>query len=81
MPKSQATFAPMDIDGHRHQPEIERCCACTGIAAPLVFTPHVVPLARGMLADSYAVFEQRAGRGDVRRAYARRTRARRSCGC
>jgi N-acetyl-gamma-glutamyl-phosphate reductase len=44
------------LPGHRHQPEIERVLAAHEALAPLVFTPHVVPLARGMLADCYAVF-------------------------
>ena len=46
------------LDGHRHQPEIERIFAQHAIAAPLTFTPHVVPIARGMLVDAYAVFER-----------------------
>ena len=54
-----ATFARTASSGHRHQPEIERMLRCTGSHAPLVFTPHVVPLARGMLADSYARLRSR----------------------
>ena len=46
------------LAGHRHQPEIERILGRFGAATPLVFTPHVVPLARGMLADSYAVYDE-----------------------
>ena len=46
------------IERHRHQPEIERLLRIEHHRAPLVFTPHVVPLARGMLADSYAVFDR-----------------------
>lgn len=44
------------LGGHRHQPEIERNLHAHGIDAPLVFTPHVVPLARGMLVNAYAFF-------------------------
>lgn len=57
------------IEQHRHQPEIERCLQSFGIKAPLVFTPHVVPLSRGMLADSYAVFDHALDEQAVRRAY------------
>lgn len=57
------------VEQHRHQPEIERRLQSFGIEAPLVFTPHVVPLARGMLADSYAVFDQALDEGAVREAY------------
>lgn len=62
------------VEGHRHQPEIERCLRSVGMNVPLVFTPHVVPIARGMLADSYAVFDrapdERAVRGAFQAVYA-----------
>ncbi len=58
------------IGGHRHQPEIERILRMHGNATPLVFTPHVVPLARGMLADAYAIFDRSLDREAVREAYA-----------
>jgi N-acetyl-gamma-glutamyl-phosphate reductase len=57
------------VEQHRHQPEIERRLRSFGIEAPLVFTPHVVPLARGMLADSYAIFDQTLDEESVRAAY------------
>lgn len=44
------------VEGHRHQPEMERVLLERGITAPLLFTPHVVPLSRGMLVDLYAVY-------------------------
>ena len=55
---------------HRHQPEIERLLRMHGNSTPLVFTPHVVPLARGMLADSYALFDRALDEAALRRAYA-----------
>ncbi len=58
------------IGGHRHQPEIERLLRMHGNSTPLVFTPHVVPLARGMLADSYALFDRALDETALRRAYA-----------
>jgi N-acetyl-gamma-glutamyl-phosphate reductase len=59
------------LEGHRHQPEIERVIARHGLDAPLTFTPHVVPLARGMLADVYAVYDRAPDRAAVQAAYAR----------
>lgn len=59
------------LSGHRHQPEIEQELAALGIAAPLVFTPHVVPLKRGMLADCYAVFAGNPDPVAIAAAYAR----------
>ncbi|HET7815284.1 MAG TPA: N-acetyl-gamma-glutamyl-phosphate reductase [Candidatus Baltobacteraceae bacterium] len=44
------------LDGHRHEPEIERQWHAGGLHASLVFTPHVLPVTRGMLVDAYAVF-------------------------
>ncbi len=64
-PTLGAMYAELDGDirayalsGHRHQPEIERMLALHGCAAPLAFTPHVVPLSRGMLADVYLVLDR-----------------------
>ena len=57
------------IEQHRHQPEIERALRSHTIDVPLVFTPHVVPLARGMLADSYALFDRALDETHVRNAY------------
>jgi N-acetyl-gamma-glutamyl-phosphate reductase len=59
------------VSGHRHQPEIERILTMHGGRAPLVFTPHVVPLARGMLSDAYAVFDGDLDAAQVAAAYAR----------
>jgi N-acetyl-gamma-glutamyl-phosphate reductase len=64
-PATANLFAEVDgdvraygLDGHRHEAEIVQELAAAGITAPLVFTPHVVPLKRGMLADCYAIFER-----------------------
>ena len=59
------------LDGHRHEPEIAQELAAVRIAAPLVFTPHVVPLRRGLLADCYAVFRHEPGDDALRAAFAR----------
>ena len=59
------------LEGHRHEAEIVQELGAAGIDAPLVFTPHVVPLARGMLADVYVVMRTAPDDGAVRAAYAR----------
>jgi N-acetyl-gamma-glutamyl-phosphate reductase len=41
------------LDGHRHEPEIAQEIQAAGSNAPFIFTPHVVPIARGMLVDAY----------------------------
>jgi N-acetyl-gamma-glutamyl-phosphate reductase len=40
---------------HRHTAEIEAHLAPGGLGAPLVFTPHLVPISRGILATISAV--------------------------
>ncbi len=40
------------IPAHRHGKEIEQELRALGIGVPFVFTPHVVPLTRGMLVDA-----------------------------
>jgi len=42
---------PYGVFGHRHQPEIEQ-----ELGMPVVFTPHLVPVDRGLLASCYATF-------------------------
>jgi len=61
---------PYGLGGHRHQPEIEAQMAALDLHAPLVFTPHVVPIARGMLVDLYAVFDRTLDPLAVAEAYA-----------
>jgi N-acetyl-gamma-glutamyl-phosphate reductase len=62
---------PYGLDGHRHQPEIERTLGQAGIDATVVFTPHVVPIVRGMLVDAYAIFDATVNSELVRDTYAR----------
>ena len=61
-PKPNTTFCTADGDvtaygllRHRHTPEIEQTLTRVGGApAQVVFTPHLVPMSRGMLATCYA---------------------------
>jgi N-acetyl-gamma-glutamyl-phosphate reductase len=59
------------LNGHRHQPEIERCLRSGGIEANVTFTPHVVPIARGMLVNTYAFCRGPIDAAAVEAAYAR----------
>jgi N-acetyl-gamma-glutamyl-phosphate reductase len=61
-PRVESLFAEVDADvrayglaGHRHGPEIVQEAAAAGVTAPLIFSPHVVPLRRGLLADVYLI--------------------------
>ncbi len=43
------------LDGHRHLPEIQQILQdVSGQSVSVLFTPHLVPLVRGMLASCYA---------------------------
>jgi N-acetyl-gamma-glutamyl-phosphate reductase len=77
-PSVSSLFAEVDgeiraygLDGHRHQPEIESELRACGSEAPLVFTPHVVPLSRGLLADAYVMCGAPPDAGTIRAAYER----------
>jgi N-acetyl-gamma-glutamyl-phosphate reductase len=77
-PKVQTLFAEVSEDvlayglhGHRHQPEIAQEARAAGITAPIVFSPHVVPLRRGILADVYLVPRAPIARDEVEALYVR----------
>lgn len=55
---------------HRHTPEIEEqlSCAC-GKDVKLIFTPHLVPMNRGILVTAYADLSREASYEEVRAAY------------
>lgn len=53
---------------HRHTAEIEAHLVPGGLAAPIVFTPHLVPMSRGILATISAVLRPGLDEGAVLRA-------------
>jgi N-acetyl-gamma-glutamyl-phosphate reductase len=59
------------LSGHRHQPEIERHLSSGGIEAKVTFTPHVVPIARGMLVNAYVFCRRPVDAAAVAAAYAK----------
>lgn len=49
------SFAPYNVGKHRHQPEIARnMSAAAGKPVNVVFTPHLLPMSRGIIATVYA---------------------------
>lgn len=77
-PSVSSLFAEVDgdvraygLNGHRHGAEIVQEAHAAGIAAPIVFSPHVVPLKRGILADVYLVPKGTLTRDEVVTAYER----------
>ncbi|WP_291984202.1 N-acetyl-gamma-glutamyl-phosphate reductase [Luteitalea sp.] len=47
--ENHGSVAAYGLFGHRHTPEMEQC-----LGLPVTFTPHLVPLDRGILATVYA---------------------------
>ena len=58
------------LDGHRHGAEIDQELVAAGLG-PALFSPHVVPLRRGLLADVYLVPSQPITSTDVLALYER----------
>jgi N-acetyl-gamma-glutamyl-phosphate reductase len=61
---------PYGVPNHRHTPEIaQELGALTGRAARLTFTPHLVPMTRGLIASCYATLNQGVTPAQVADAY------------
>lgn len=55
---------------HRHTPEIaQELAAAANVAPRLTFTPHLIPMTRGILATAYASLRPGVRVADVREAY------------
>lgn len=64
-PDCAESMAPYKVGAHRHSPEIQRNLAkAAGKPVHVVFTPHLVPMSRGILATCYAPLAAPAGGGD-----------------
>ncbi|MBV9407703.1 MAG: N-acetyl-gamma-glutamyl-phosphate reductase [Candidatus Eremiobacteraeota bacterium] len=77
-PSVPSLFAEVDgdvraygLDGHRHGAEIVQEARAARISAPIVFSPHVVPLKRGLLADMYLIPRAPIMRDEVLALYGR----------
>jgi N-acetyl-gamma-glutamyl-phosphate reductase len=63
-------FAPYAAAGHRHTPEMEQeLSLAAGREVRLTFTPHLLPLDRGILSTIYARPAGGAGEAEVREAW------------
>ena len=61
---------PYGVPGHRHTPEIEQeLSAMTRRKPRLTFTPHLVPMTRGLIASCYATLRAGVGAKQVADAY------------
>jgi N-acetyl-gamma-glutamyl-phosphate reductase len=60
------------IGSHRHTPEIEQeLSAAAGLEVILNFTPHLIPMSRGILSTCYAQMNGGAGAAELRESFQR----------
>jgi N-acetyl-gamma-glutamyl-phosphate reductase len=63
-------FKAYKVAEHRHTPEIEQeLSIVAGKSIEVVFTPHLVPMSRGILTTLYASLSKRVSEDDVRALY------------
>jgi N-acetyl-gamma-glutamyl-phosphate reductase len=57
--EANENLSPYNIgQTHRHTAEMNQTLAEVGLAAPLIFSPHLVPISRGMLSTIYVTLSQ-----------------------
>ena len=61
---------PYGVPGHRHTPEIAQEITALGLTPRLTFTPHLVPMTRGLIATCYAPLRAGVTAAQVKDAYA-----------
>jgi N-acetyl-gamma-glutamyl-phosphate reductase len=70
LPEAYESLEAYQIGTHRHTPEIEQELGqLAGRRLPVVFTPHLVPMSRGLLATIYVPLRQPFTTGGLRRLY------------
>ena len=61
---------PYGVPSHRHTPEIAQEVAVLGASVPrLTFTPHIVPMTRGLIVTCYATLRRGVSAAQVADAY------------
>jgi N-acetyl-gamma-glutamyl-phosphate reductase len=69
-PEAHESLEPYKIGQHRHIPEIEQeLSAVMGNAVTIMFTPHLVPMNRGILSTAYCKLKQQIPLSDLRALY------------
>ena len=69
-PEAHESLEPYKIGQHRHIPEIEQeLAAVMGASVTVSFTPHLVPMNRGILSTAYCRLKQGLSVNDLRALY------------
>jgi N-acetyl-gamma-glutamyl-phosphate reductase len=65
-PECNESISAYNVGRHRHTPEIEQVLTtAAGEAVEVIFTPHLVPMDRGILSTSYARPRSAAGEQEI----------------
>ncbi|MBI0583934.1 MAG: N-acetyl-gamma-glutamyl-phosphate reductase [Methanomassiliicoccus sp.] len=65
-----ASITPYKVVGHRHTPEIRMALeTVSGTDVGVVFTPHLLPIVRGMLTTSYVVLKKDKNKDELQALY------------
>lgn len=74
-PAVNESLAPYKVTSHRHTPEIEQGLSLvSGVETRVVFTPHLVPMTRGLLATVYLDLAEAISDADAVALYRERYR-------
>lgn len=69
-PTTAANVKPYSVRNHRHLPEIEQeLSELVGKKVNVLFTPHLIPVARGILVTAHVFFHTRTSREDIQKVY------------
>ncbi len=70
-PEANESVSAYKIAGtHRHTPEIEQSLSLVaGAEVALTFTPHLIPMTRGILATCYAMLKEKGTREELLKMY------------
>lgn len=64
-----AGFKAYNVTQHRHQPEIEEQLEKSGKAVSVTFTPHLLPIKRGILTTTYSKIAKNVGLEEIYKIY------------
>jgi N-acetyl-gamma-glutamyl-phosphate reductase len=73
-PNVSGNVLPYKIGKHRHAPEIQETLETLGASSPVpgvIFTPHLVPVVRGILTTSYVPLGEGVGSSSIQDAFAK----------
>lgn len=62
-------FKAYNVTKHRHQPEIEEVLSSSGKNVTVLFTPHLLPIKRGILTTTYSKLKELVNEEDIFNIY------------